>query len=254
MVLDFGKTAKDFGKYRVGFPAVFFDRLRQLGIVGNGVRAVDLGTGTGLFARALARLGCDVVGVDKSIEMIEEARRLDAEAGVSNVYVNATAEDTGLAGNSFDLATAGQCWSWFNQEQVLAEVKRLLKPSGHLVIANLDWLSTPDAVCGATEQLIKWHNPGWRLRFEHGLHPDWLTQVDSAEFQDVQTFSFDVTIPYSHIDWRGRIRATGAIGAYLPPDRVRQFDQDLEHLLTTKFPEEPLKIHHRMFALICRAE
>lgn len=254
MVLDFGKTAKDYGKYRVGFPRAFFDRLEQLKIVRPELPVVDLGSGTGLFARALAARGCRVTGVDRSAEMIEIAKDLDREASAAIEYVNATAEDTGLSSDSFDLATAGQCWSWFDRARVLPEIKRILKSGGRLIIANLDWLRLPNDVCCATEQLIKWHNPDWKLRFEHGLHPDWLLDVDSAGFYEVETFSFDVDIPYSHDDWRGRIRASGAIGAYLPPDKVVEFDQDLQKLLAAKFPEEPLQIHHRMFALTCRVK
>ena len=45
-----------------------------------------------------------------------------------------------MASSAADLVTAGQCWHWFDQPRAIAEVIRLLKPGGQLVIANFDWL------------------------------------------------------------------------------------------------------------------
>ena len=39
------------------------------------------------------------------------------------------------------------------------EARRLLAPSGRLVIAHFDWLPLPGNVVEATEALIKAHNP-----------------------------------------------------------------------------------------------
>jgi ubiquinone/menaquinone biosynthesis C-methylase UbiE len=54
---DFGKTAIDYGRHRAGFPDEFFDRLAKSGIIRTGMRALDLGTGTGTVARGLALRG-----------------------------------------------------------------------------------------------------------------------------------------------------------------------------------------------------
>ena len=51
MAIDFGKTAADYAKHRVGFPDRFFDRLFSDRIVAKGDRVLDLGTGTGTIAR-----------------------------------------------------------------------------------------------------------------------------------------------------------------------------------------------------------
>lgn len=56
--VDFGKTARDYGRYRAGFPETFFDRLSAFGVGQSGQRVLDLGTGTGTVAREFARRGC----------------------------------------------------------------------------------------------------------------------------------------------------------------------------------------------------
>lgn len=53
-----------------------------------------------------------------------------------------------------------------------------------------------------------------------GIHPEWTTDAASAGFTDLETFSFDMTVPYTHEAWRGRMRTCNAIGADRRP-RVR---------------------------------
>src|SRR5262245_48677024 len=128
MPIDFGKTAQDYGRYRAGFPPAFFDRVATYGIGLPGQRVLDLGTGTGPLARGFALRDCQVTGLDPSISLTEEAKRLDQEAGVSVRYVTAKAEQTGLPDASFDVVTAGQCWHWFDRPKAAQEVQRLLVP------------------------------------------------------------------------------------------------------------------------------
>ncbi|HWJ39731.1 MAG TPA: class I SAM-dependent methyltransferase, partial [Candidatus Limnocylindrales bacterium] len=125
---DFGKTASDYGRHRAGFPDEFFDRLAASGILRAGMRALDLGTGTGTIARGLALRGCEVIGLDRSVSLMEQAAELDRVAAVVVKYVNAAAEETGLPAAEFDLVTAGQCWHWFDRPRAAAETRRVLKP------------------------------------------------------------------------------------------------------------------------------
>lgn len=253
MDIDFGKTASDYGTHRAGFPAALFDRLAKFGIGVAGQRLLDLGTGTGSLGRGFARAGCQVTGLDPSDALIDEARRLDREAGVATNYVTAHAEDTGFADAAFDVVTAGQCWHWFEQPRAAAEARRLLVPGGALVLAHFDWIPLPGNVVEATETLIKAHNPEWRFGGMTGLHARELAEVAIAGFTDIETFSFDAAVPYSHEAWRGRVRASADIGASLAPDKVEAFDAEHAALLKERFPGDPLQIPHRCFALVCRA-
>ena len=98
MIVDFGRTAGDYAAYRASFPNEFFSRLAAMSVGLGGQRVVDLGTGTGALARGFARRGCVVTGLDPAHAMLDEARRLDAEAGVNVTYRVRRAEDTRLAG------------------------------------------------------------------------------------------------------------------------------------------------------------
>jgi SAM-dependent methyltransferase len=249
--IDFGKTAQDYGRHRAGFPDALFDRLGTLGVGMRGQRVLDLGTGTGALARGFARRGCEVTGLDPSAALLEEARRLDAAAGVNIRYVTATAEASGLPDASFDVVSAGQCWHWFDRAKAAVEARRLLMLCGRLVIAHFDWIALPGNVVEATEQLIETYNPEWRFGGGSGVYGAWLHDVAIASFGEIETFSFDVDVPYTQEAWRGRIRASAGIAASLPPDSVVQFDAALQHLLQDRFSDEPLRTPHRVFAVVC---
>ncbi len=253
MDIRFGRTAKDYGRHRAGFPEALYDRLAAFGIGRAGQRLLDLGTGTGALGRGFARRGCRVVGLDPSPELLAEARRLDAEARVESRYLVGRAEATGLAAAGFDVVSAGQCWHWFDRAAATAEIRRLLVPGGRLVIAHFDWIPLPGNVVAATEALIEAHNPDWTMGGGTGLHPEELADVALAGFDAIETFSFDVAVPYSHADWRGRIRASAGVGASLAPEDVARFDAALAALLAERFADDPLAVPHRCFALVCRA-
>ncbi|HVS99852.1 MAG TPA: class I SAM-dependent methyltransferase [Solirubrobacterales bacterium] len=245
---DFGQTAADYGRFRAGFPEELVDRLDALGVLGPDDRALDVGTGTGTLARLLAPRVDSMVGTDPAEAMLGQAREL---GGPSNLtYEVGVAERTGFADEAFELVTAGQCWHWFDRPRAAAELSRVLVPGGHLVIAHFDWIPLPGNVVEATEALIREYNPEWAMGGGTGLYPAWLADVAGAGLEEIETFSFDLGAPYSHEAWVGRIRASAGVGASLPDERVRSFSADLTELLAARFPEEPLSVHHRTWALV----
>jgi ubiquinone/menaquinone biosynthesis C-methylase UbiE len=134
---DFARTADDYARHRAGFPQELLDRLAARGFARAGTRVVDLGTGTGSLARLFARHGCEVTGVDIAGPLLEQARRMDREAGVEVAYVEEPAETTGLPDGGFDVVSAGQCWHWFDRPVAAREVARLLTDGGMVVIAHV---------------------------------------------------------------------------------------------------------------------
>mgnify|MGYP001220192724 CR=1 FL=1 len=250
--IDFGRTAGDYGRHRLGFPPRLFAELTARGLVRPDTRALDLGTGTGTVARGLAVAGMRVTASDPAAAMMKEARRLDAEAGVAIDYVVGRAEAIDAVDGTFDLVTAGQCWHWFDRPVAAGEVFRVLRPGGGAVIAHLDWIPLPGNVVAATEALILAHNPAWTMSGGSGLYPPWLADLATAGFTEIETFSFDVSLPYSPEAWRGRIRASAGIRASLDTAATERFDAELAALLARDFPGEELAIPHRVWAVTGR--
>jgi SAM-dependent methyltransferase len=250
--IDFGRTASDYSRHRSGFPPDFFARVAPWGVGIAGQDLLDVGTGTGTLARGFAMRGCRVTGLDPSVELIEEARELDRENGVAITYVQARAENTGMPDKSYDVITAGQCWHWFQRDAAASEARRLLRGNGVLLIAHFDWLPLAGSVVEATEALILEHNPHWKFAGGNGIYGRWFADLSTAGFRGLQSLSFDIDQPYGHEAWRGRIRASAGVAASLDAAEVARFDAAHAALLAEKFPADPLRVPHRVFALLGR--
>jgi SAM-dependent methyltransferase len=99
-------------------------------------RAIDVGTGAGALALALAPLVREVVGVDRVPELLELGR--ERAVGLGNVtFVEADAEHLPFGDFSFDLAgTLRTLHHVPRPELVLAEIVRLTRPGGRVLVVD----------------------------------------------------------------------------------------------------------------------
>lgn len=239
---DWGRTSQDYGLYRPGYPESFYKRISALDIAKPGQRVLDLGTGTGNVARALARMGCQVVGIDVSAPQISEARRLAAEEKLDIDFRVLSAEETGLPDHSFDLITAAQSFLYFEVARAIAEVKRLLTRHGRLLTCHLGWLPRQDAIARRTEDLILKHNPSWTAGNLSGEVPP-VIEAFRKDFRVKAFFVYEEALSFTRESWRGRIRACRGIGASLTPEQVEIFDREHAELLARTTPEQFRVLH-----------
>jgi len=104
------------------------------------LRIIDLGCGIGRMSALLANSGNKVVGIDNSAEQIEVAKHLNASvlANGNLLFVCAAMEKTGTEPDSFDAAIISQALHHAARPtEVLAEVYRILKPGGKLLILDV---------------------------------------------------------------------------------------------------------------------
>lgn len=252
MAIDFGRSAQDYSTHRAEFPESLYEWVFAWKIGLTGQKIVDFGTGTGAMARGFARRGCQVIGLDVSENMLQEARRLAARENLQIEFRLASAEQSGLPDGSADVVTAGQCWHWFDGPAAAQEARRLLMQNGKVLIAHFDWIPLMGNIVAETEALILNHNPEWKMGGGSGIYPRWFRHLAEAGFRKLKSFSYDLDVPYTHEGWRGRIRASAGVGAKLSPAGVAEFDATLARLLAEKFPQEVLEVPHRIFALLGR--
>src|SRR5215471_11756138 len=158
---DWGKTSPDYAVYRPGYPACFYTVLQALGIGTPGQDVLDLGTGTGVLARAFAKQGAHVTGVDIAEAQISAARQLATQERLDIRFVTCAAEEAEFSPQSFDIVSCGQSWLYFNTQRMIPLVKMWLKPAGKLVLTHLSWLPRKDPIAQASEQLILRYNSHW---------------------------------------------------------------------------------------------
>jgi SAM-dependent methyltransferase len=113
--------------------------------------ALDVGCGEGRFCRMLSARGIATVGIDPTQAMINQARKLHPDGD----YRLAAAESLPLADASVDLVVSYlSLIDIADVRQAIAEMARVLRPGGHLLIANLTsfysasnpdgWTNEPD--------------------------------------------------------------------------------------------------------------
>lgn len=107
-----------------------------------GEKVLDVGCGPGTMALLMVKKvapGGEVIGTDASLEMIEVARRKASRAKSATRFEPAAVEALPFGDASFDVATSTFMLHHLPdevQEKGLAEVRRVLKPGGRLVIAD----------------------------------------------------------------------------------------------------------------------
>ena len=258
--VNFGRIADGYSQYRGGFPPALFDRIEShYGATLAGQYVLDMGCGTGALANELAARHGYVTAIDLSEGMIAQASGCAEREGVRVTYRCGSAEATGLRQESFDLVTAGRCWHWFDRPKVAAEVRRVLRKRGMLAICHFDRVRGADGdLVAATQALVERHNPAWaqappqRFGLGVGIYAQWLGDMRDAGFGDLETFSFDVTVPYTHEAWRGRVRSSGGVGGSLGPEAVARLDEELGELLSARFSHEPVAVTQRVFCAMGR--
>jgi len=143
----FGAIAEEYDLHRPAFPDALIDDLVALG-----AHALDVGSGTGKVARALAGRGLEVLGV-------EVDPRMAAVARAHGVRVEVAAFETwNDDGRRFDLIACGDAWHWIEPKQGAAKAALVLRPGGWLVrFWNVQVL--PDSVMQALDAVYRQHAP-----------------------------------------------------------------------------------------------
>jgi ubiquinone/menaquinone biosynthesis C-methylase UbiE len=118
------------------FVNAYYERPAMLALAGDvaGRRILDAGCGSGPLFAALRNRGAVVTGIDKSAGMLEQARRrLGNDA---NLQVAELGSPLPFPDGTFDDVTASLVLHYLEDwEPALAELRRVLKPGGRLIVS-----------------------------------------------------------------------------------------------------------------------
>lgn len=235
---DFGKTSKAYAKYRDIYPEEVFEKLHEIGVGVQGSRWLDLGTGTGVIPRGLAKYGADIVATDISEQQITEAIALSKD--YSNIkYEVLAAEDISYPEHSFDAVTACQCFWYFDPNTVVPVIKSLLKPGGVFLKLYMSYLKE-ESIAQDSNSIVKRINGNWK-----GASPA-LQDLNTHYFEDPHTETMLVDIPFTRESWHGRMMASRGVMASMNAKQLVQFDAEHRKMLEEKYPER-FTVRHKVF-------
>ena len=151
----------------------YIDRPAMLALIGDvaGQDVLDVGCGPGFYAAALADRGATVTALDGSADMVRIAERVSGERGT--FFQHDLEQPLPLPDASFDLAMMALVYHHLHaRRQVLAELRRVLRPGGRLLVSTTHpmseqrWLGGSYYEGGRVEAPIGGPGNGFSISFE----------------------------------------------------------------------------------------
>src|SRR5713101_716506 len=153
-----------------------------------GVRALEIGCGTGMFTDMFARTGAQIVGVEISEALMEKARTRNLPTAQVQ-FLAKRFEDCDVDG-PFDVVIGSSVLHHLDIEAALAKIYSLLKPGGWMSFAEPNMLN-PQVFL---ERKLAFIRPlFWYVSPDETAFVRWSLRrlLESTGFQDVRIEPFD---------------------------------------------------------------
>src|ERR687892_898838 len=155
----FAQAPEDYERGRPTYPPEALALLARILRLEPGRTVLDLAAGTAKLTRALVPTGARLVAVEPVAAMRAKLAESLPEARV----LAGTAERIPLVDGSVDAVAVAQAFHWFDGDEALAEIHRVLRPGGRL---GLVWNMRDEAVSwGAGVTAVMEAHPGGKPGF-----------------------------------------------------------------------------------------
>ena len=229
--------------YERGRPAYPPEAVRVAGLPTSAV-VLELGAGTGKLTRLLVEAFASVLAVEPDPEM----RHWFAALCPQSSLIAATAEQVPLADSSVDGVFVAEAFHWFAHERALAEIARVLRPGGPLVLMWNRPSGPTEPPITDVEQLLE---AGWPdgIEMPLDLNPsrfpyarDWPRAFSTSAFEPLR----ESQIPNAQrVDRDGLVAFFGSMGwiAALPEEELQVLRDEMRSRLTADEYRLPFETH-----------
>jgi ubiquinone/menaquinone biosynthesis C-methylase UbiE len=116
---------------------------------------LDIATGTGEFARALAPHVATVIGLDATNAMMEQGQKFIDQAGIENIsFQEGVVEDLPFNDETFDIVSSRYAFHHFaDPKPVISEMVRVCKTGGYVIVIDI---IVPDESTAAQYNNYEW--------------------------------------------------------------------------------------------------
>ncbi len=181
--------------------------------IGRNHAILDLGCGNGEFARQLADAGhsAPYLGVDFSLPLLNDARRVPEHFPAKFVELDITSEDWSKIPDTYPLITCFATLHHIPGEEtrlrILRNIHQRLSPSGQFIFSNWQFLNAERLVkriqswdvvginksdVDEGDYLLDWRSGGTGFRYAHHYSEDELAHLaEKSNFKIVNTFYSD---------------------------------------------------------------
>ena len=216
----FSSRVENYIKYRPKYPQEVISFLKRKNILLNDSIIADIGSGTGILSEMFLKNGNNVYGVEPNKDMRNAAEKL-LKNYANFISIDGSAEKTGLKENSIDLITAGQAFHWFDVKKTKEEFRRIIKPTGYIVLIWNNRRKTAPGFPSDSEQLLLKYGKDYK-------------EVQKTEENIENFFQYEREIFYNFQDlnleqYKGRILSA----SYIPLEDDPNFEmmiRDFENL------------------------
>ncbi|MGJ8744406.1 class I SAM-dependent methyltransferase [Polaribacter sp.] len=116
-------------------------------------KIADIGAGTGRLSERFLDQGFIVFAIEPNEKMVKLMIHKYEKFNTFHA-INSNSESTGLPNDSMDMVSFGQSFHWCDNPKSIIEAKRILKPSGKILICWNDREKTEDAFNQEFEEIL----------------------------------------------------------------------------------------------------
>lgn len=224
--IGFQDGAERYEHGRPSYPAEAIAAIVSALAIEGGTDVLELGAGTGKFTALLVPTGARITAVEPIAAM-----RAVLERNVPSARVlEGTAESIPVADGSIDAVAVAQAFHWFDAEQALVEIHRVLRPRGRLgLIWNVRderpaWSRRLTAIY---DRLSGVENPRYKYRA-------WQPAFERSDaFTPLEHRSFPYVHDATHEAFFDRVLSVSYV-ASAPPDVRDEVTREVTELLETE--------------------
>ena len=234
----FGQSAREYEQGRPTWPAELIDRAAADLELGPDSAVLDLGAGTGKLTRDLVPRFGRVIAVepDDAMRAVLDEVVLGAEA------VAGRAEAIPVPDGSVDAVFTAEAFHWYASDETVAEIVRVLRPRGGLVIFfNVDFGDPEPPMVEEVDRVLdvafaKGGSPG----IGRVLSGYWREPIAKAGFEPLREAESERRLMRTREQWVANMLSVSSIASLPDADRVelaarlRELVPDVEYRWTIR--------------------